>query len=225
MFANEITERLKVIACLETPNMTHSEEFEPVIPSTDFESIKSKLKAGPNDAQIIFWGPKEDIQTALETIEERCLMAFKGIPGETRKSFENGTTIFERVLPGADRMYPDTDSAPIPLEDSFIDELSKTVPQEVIDALSYPKKWGAPADTYTYIFKKDLFPLIESIVKELEFNPVFVTTLFGHKLKHIEGQIKPVAEFNYKIIYALLKFLKDQKLAPELAWRDAACCL
>lgn len=35
----------------------------------------------------------------------------------------------------------------------------------------------------------------------------------------MEGQIKPVAEFNYKIIYALLKFLKEQKLQPELAWR------
>lgn len=219
MFANEIIERLKVIACLEMPNMTHSEEFEPVIPASDLESIKAKLKAGPDDAQIIVWGPKEDIPTALETIEERCLMAFKGIPGETRKSFENGTTIFERVLPGADRMYPDTDSAPIPLEDAQIAELSKTLPQEVIDRYNILKGWNAPEDTYTYIFKKDLFPLIEKIIKELELDPIFVATLFGHKLKFVEGQIKPVAEFNYKIVYAMLKFLRDQKLEKELAWK------
>lgn len=218
MFANEISERLKVIACLELPHMTHSEEFEPVIPEKDLETIKLKLKAGADDAQIIIWGPKEDIPTALETIEERCLMAFKGIPAETRKSFENGTTIFERVLPGADRMYPDTDSAPIPLEDAYIEELKKSLPQEVIERYHILKSWGAPEDTYTYIFKKDLFPLIEKITKELELNPVFVSTLFGHKLKYIEGQIKPVAEFNYKIVYALLKFLKEQKLQPELAW-------
>jgi len=219
MFANEISERLKVIACIEVPNMTHSEEFEPVIPAGDMESIKSRLKSGPDDAQIIIWGPKEDIATAIETIEERCKMAFTGIPPETRKSFENGTTIFERVLPGADRMYPDTDSAPIPLEDSFIAELSKTLPQEVIERYHILKGWNAPEDTYTYIFKKDLFPLIERIVKELEINPVFVTTLFGHKLKYIEGQIKPAAEFNYKIVYALLKYIKDHKLQPEIAWK------
>lgn len=219
MFADEISERLKVIACIEQPNMTHSEEFEQAISEKDLESIKSKLKAGDGDAQIIFWGPKDDVKTALETIEERCLMAFKGVPLETRKSFEDGTTIFERVLPGADRMYPDTDSAPIPLEDSFIDELSTKLPQEVIERYHILKEWGAPEDTYTYIFKRDLFPLIERIIKELGYNPVFVTTLFGHKLKFVEGQIKPVAEFNYKIIFALLKFLKEQKLQPELAWR------
>jgi Glu-tRNA(Gln) amidotransferase subunit E-like FAD-binding protein len=37
-------------------------------------------------------------------ITERALMLFDGIPPETRKSFEDGTTIFERVLPGADPM-------------------------------------------------------------------------------------------------------------------------
>lgn len=219
MFGNEISERLKVIACLELPNMIHSEEFEQPLSEKDTDAIKTILKVKEEDAQIIFWGPAEDVKTALETIEERCLMAMSGIPPETRKSFENGTTIFERVLPGADRMYPDTDSAPIPLEDSYIEELGKTVPQEVIERYHILKSWGAPQDTYTYIFKKDLFPLIERITNELKYNPVFVTTLFGHKLKYIEGQIKPVAEFNYKIVYALLKFLKDQKLTPELAWR------
>lgn len=219
MFANEISERLKVIACLEFPNMIHSEEFESSIPQKDFENIKAKLQAKDDDAQIIFWSPEDDIKTALETIEERCLMAFNGIPPETRKSFPNGTTIFERVLPGADRMYPDTDSAPIPLEDDYIESLKKSIPQEVIERYHILKNWGAPEDTYTYIFKKDLFPLVERIINELGYSPVFVTTLFGHKLKYVEGQIKPSAEFNYKIIYALLKFIKEQKLTPEIAWR------
>lgn len=219
MFADEISERLKVIACLEQPNMTHSEAFESVLSKTDLEFIKVKLQASENDAQIIFWGPEDDVKTALETIEERCKMAFKGIPPETRKSFEDGTTIFERVLPGADRMYPDTDSKPIPLEDNYIEELKSHLPQEVIERYRILKDWNAPEDTYTYIFKKDLFPLIERIKNELGYDPIFITTLFGHKLKFIEGQIKPVAEFNYKIVYALLKYLKDQRLQPELAWR------
>lgn len=218
MFANEIMERLKVIACLEMPNMCHSEEFEPVINEKDWETIRKKLGSGENDAQIIIWGPQDDIPTALETIEERCIMAFAGIPNETRKSFENGTTIFERVLPGADRMYPDTDSAPIPLEDETIARLGSNLPQEVIERYHIMKEWGIPEDTYTYIFKKDLFPLIEKIIGELEYKPAFVGTLFGHKLKYIEGHYKPSAEFSYKIVYGLLKFIKDKGLTPEIAW-------
>ncbi|MHC1775274.1 MAG: Glu-tRNA(Gln) amidotransferase subunit GatE [Lentimicrobium sp.] len=218
MFANELSERLKVIACLELPNMTHSEAAESVITSKDWEAIGRELKSGQNDAQVLIWGPAEDMPTALETIEERCRMAFDGIPNETRKSFEDGTTIFERVLPGADRMYPDTDSAPIPLEDSTIEELGKNLPQEVIDRYHIMREWGIPEDTYTYIFKKDLFPLIERIVNELGYKPAFVGTLFGQKLKFVEGHAKPVAEFNYRIVYGLLKFLKEKGLTPEIAW-------
>jgi len=218
MFANEITDRLKVIACLEKPNMAHTEQFEQDIPEKDWEAISKLLKAGENDAQLLIWGPEEDMPTALETIEERCKMAFEGIPNETRKSFENGTTIFERVLPGADRMYPDTDSAPIPLEDSKIEMLGQNLPQEVIDRYHIMKEWGIPEDTYTYIFKKDLFPLIERIIKELGYHPAFVGTLFGHKLKFVEGHAVPVAEFNYRIVYGLLKFIKENGLTPEIAW-------
>ncbi|MFH1119908.1 MAG: Glu-tRNA(Gln) amidotransferase subunit GatE [Bacteroidota bacterium] len=217
-FASELSDRLKVIACLEKPNMIHTEEFETSIPAKDWDSIRKMLKAGAGDTQVIVWGPAEDMQTALETIEERCLMAFDGIPNETRKSFENGTTIFERVLPGADRMYPDTDSAPIPLEDSRIDELGRHLPQEVIDRYHIMKEWGIPEDTYTYIFRKDLFPLIERIIKELGFKPAFVGALFGHKLKFVEGHARPVAEFNYRIVYGLLKYIKEKGLSPEIAW-------
>ena len=177
MFANELIERLKVIACLEVPNLTHTEEFEPVISAKDWQQIRTILKADSRDAQLVIWGPDDDMKTALETIEERCKMAFAGIPNETRKSFENGTTIFERVLPGADRMYPDTDSAPIPLEDSLIKELGSNLPQEVVDRYNIMKEWGIPEDTYTYIFKKNLFPLIEKIVDELKYDPAFVGKL------------------------------------------------
>ena len=217
MFANEISERLKVIACLEKPNMTHSEAFEPVILENDFNKIRTLLNSGEDDAQIIFWGPEEDMETALETIEERCQMAFEGVPNETRKSLEDGTTIFKRVLPGADRMYPDTDSPPIPLENDYIENLKKDLPTDVIDRYYQLKKWNVPEDTYTYIFKKNLFPLIERIVNELNTNPKFTGTFFGHKLKFIEGHYLPAEEFNYKIIYAMFRFLLKNKLNLKLA--------
>lgn len=217
MFANELSERLKVIACIEVPNLIHSEQFQQVVNAEDFDRIRNILKAADDDAQLIIWGPEEDMATALESIEERCKMAFDGVPNETRKSFADGTTIFERVLPGADRMYPDTDSAPIPLENSYIEELSHNIPDEVIGRYNQMKAWGIPEDTYTYIFKKNLFPLILRIVKELKVKPVFAGVLFGHTLKYVEGHFKPSAEFNFRIIHALLKYLNEQGLEYELA--------
>jgi glutamyl-tRNA(Gln) amidotransferase subunit E len=218
IFANEISDRLKVIACLEKPNMTHSEDLESVVPDTDLDKIKKALKAGEHDAQMIFWGPEEDMKTALETIEERCLMAFEGVPNETRKSFEDGTTIFERVLPGADRMYPDTDTPPKPLAEEQIEELKKNLPTDIIDRYHQLNKWNIPEDTHTYIFSRNHFLLIERIIKELKIDPVLVGTFFGHRLKFIEGHITPAEAFNPELIFAMFKYLQDADLDLELAY-------
>ncbi|MDD4087594.1 MAG: Glu-tRNA(Gln) amidotransferase subunit GatE, partial [Bacteroidales bacterium] len=158
-FVNELSDRLKVIACIEKPHLLHSEMIEPGLTFENWEKLGALVKAGQEDALLLIWGPEEDIATALETIEERCKMALEGIPQETRKSLPDGTTIFERVLPGADRMYPDTDSAPIPLEDTQIENLRSQLPEEVIDHYHQLQAWGVPEDTYTYIFSKNLFPL------------------------------------------------------------------
>jgi glutamyl-tRNA(Gln) amidotransferase subunit E len=217
MFADEIADRLKVIACLEKPNMTHTEEPGKSISETNWNRIRKLFNAAEEDAQLVFWGPEDDVKTAIETIEERCQMAFEGVPNETRKSFEDGTTIFERVLPGADRMYPDTDTPPKPLEAEHIETLSKELPADVIDRYHQLKKWNIPEDTYTYIFKRNHFPLIERIIKKLKLNQVFVGTFFGHRLKFVEGHFIPADEFNYERIYDLFKFLQDENLDMELA--------
>ncbi len=211
-FANELADRLKVIACLEKPNMAHTEMFEPEISIDDFSKISKHLNCTENDAIVLIWGPSGDMSTALETIEERCKMAFKGVPNETRKSFADGTTIFERVLPGADRMYPDTDSAPIPLESEYIDSLHKKVPVEVVERYKQLRKWGIPEDTYHYIFKNNLVPIIEKIINEIGVKPVFAGAIFGHTLKHIQGKIKPASEFSFETVYGLFKFLKSEDI-------------
>jgi len=216
-FADEFINRLKVIACIEKPNMACSEDINPIIEKEDFKKIKKILEAKDDDAQIIFWGPEADIETALETIEERCQMAFVGVPEETRKYFKNGTTIFERVLPGADRMYPDTDTAPIPLKDEYIEDLRKKIPTDIIDRYHQLVEWKIPEDTHNYIFKKNLFPLIEKIINELNINSKFVGTFFGHRLKFVEGHFIPSDKFNYKIIFAMFKFLQENKLDFLLA--------
>jgi glutamyl-tRNA(Gln) amidotransferase subunit E len=218
MFSDEISDRLKVIACLEKPHMTHCEAFDKAISAADWDKIKKTLKAEAGDAQLIFWGPEDDIKTALETIEERCIMAFEGIPNETRKSFEDGTTIFERVLPGADRMYPDTDTPPKPLSNEKIEELSKNLPTDIIDRYNQMKKWNIPEDTYTYIFSRNYFLLIERIVKELKLDPVEICTFFGHRLKFVEGHYTPAEAFNYELIYDLFKHLLEAGLDTELAY-------
>jgi glutamyl-tRNA(Gln) amidotransferase subunit E len=211
-FTNEISDRLKVIACIEKPNLLSSEEIKKINSGINFELVASMFNATEDDAQIVIWGPDEDIQTALETIEERCKMAFEGVPEETRKSFADGTTIFERVLPGADRMYPDTDSAPIPLENDYIETLKKGLPIEVVERFKQLRKWNIPEDTFLFILKNNLVPTIEKIIKNLKINSKFVGTFFGHRLKFIEGHYMPSSDFYYDRIYEMFEYILKEKL-------------
>ena len=217
MFADDLSDRLKVIACIEKPNMVHSEMFEDAVGEKVWTKVRSLLGSQEEDGQIIFWGPEDDIKTGLETIEERCRMAFNGVPNETRKSFEDGTTIFERVLPGADRMYPDTDSAPIPLEDSAIDEARERLPKLVSERILQLIEWHVPEDTYTYLFKNNLVPLIERAQSELNVPARFTGSLLAHTLKHIEGQYPALPDFSHENIFDLLKYLVDRKLDLAIA--------
>ncbi|RLD47425.1 MAG: Glu-tRNA(Gln) amidotransferase GatDE subunit E [Bacteroidetes bacterium] len=217
VFANEISERLKVIACLNQPNMTHSEDLNPILKENEVINIFKKLNANKDDAFVLFFAPEEDIKTAIETIEERCQMALVGVPEETRKSFGNGTTIFERVLPGADRMYPDTDSAPIPLSEEYIETIRKRIPSDIIDRYHQLKKWDIAKDTYTYIFSKNLYPLLEKIIKELNIPAKYIGTFLGHNLKYIEGHYKSMDKFNYNLIFDLFKYISDNGLRLQIA--------
>jgi len=216
VFADELSDRLKVIACLEKPNMLHSEQAEPVLDREMLARIGERLKARDDDAQVVVWGPDEDVETALETIEERCLIAFEGVPNETRQSFAEGTTVFERVLPGPDRMYPDTDSAPIPIDDEFIERQRKDLPPPIHYRLAQLEEWEVPHDTYHYILKRNLAGLIEKINEDFDIDPKFVGALIGHALRRIEGANSPSAGFDYRRVYDLFAFVEERKLDREI---------
>jgi len=216
-FANELSDRLKVIACIEKPNLLHSEQIEKTLPDDQLYRIIDMMNTRTSDAQLIIWGPEDDIATALETIDERCKMAFERVPNESRKSLVDGTTIFERVLPGPDRMYPDTDSEPIPLEDDHIDQLKNNLPVEIHKRYEQLRNWKIPEDTYNYILRNNLVPIIEKLIKEVGVNPKFAGTLFGHDLKHVEGKQARSSDFNYEKIYELIRFLIQKKIDLAIA--------
>jgi len=134
------------------------------------------------------------------------------VPNETRKALDDGTTIFERVLPGADRMYPDTDSAPIPIKDENIENIRKALPIDLNKRMEQLKKWKIPEDCYYYILRNDLMPLLERMIKELKVSPKWAGTLLGHKLKHIEGQNSSSVLFEYELVYQLIDSFKKKKL-------------
>ena len=214
-FGNEITERLKVIACLERPNMVHSEEIDKDAICFNFEKLAGELKATDKDAMLVFWGPNADVKTAIETIEERCTMAFEGVPPETRKGFEDGTTIFERVLPGADRMYPDTDSAPVAIEQKHIDTIRQRLATDLHLRISQLREWNVPESCFTFLLRNNLVVLIEKAT-ELGYSPKKIAVLIAEHFKHLITKGMASME-QAKDVLHILSLMKKQNLDIDLA--------
>jgi glutamyl-tRNA(Gln) amidotransferase subunit E len=216
VFADEISDRLKVIACIEKPNMTHSEEWRDGFPHFDFDMVRAKLDSSADDAQIVFWAADEDVKTAIDTIRERCRLAFAGVPNETRKARADGTTVFERVLPGPDRMYPDTDSAPIPVTDTQIARLQQNLPIQLDQRLAQLQKWIVPKDCYTYLLRHNLVPLLEQLFADYLMEPRYSATLLAQRLKYLQGRITPASPFRFDKIHALAGYIRANNLQPEI---------
>ncbi len=217
VFADEISDRLKVIACIEKPNMIHSEEIGDRNFNSLFPEVAIWLSASEDDAQIILWGPEEDIPTAIETVDERMRLALEGVPNETRKAFADGTTMFERVLPGRDRMYPDTDLQPLPVTSEMLERLAKNQPKEIALRFRQMKEWGLPEDTWHYLLSKNLVALIERAGDELGFDRREAGIILGHRFRNLEGRGKVAPGFSYERLYDLFEFLSRKKMLLPVA--------
>jgi glutamyl-tRNA(Gln) amidotransferase subunit E len=113
-------------------------------------------------------------------------------------------------------MYPDTDSAPIPISNESIEKLGKDLPPEICDRLTQLCDWNIPVDTYHYLLKRNLLPVIERIVEECDLSGRFVGTLLGHTFKMLEGRKPWTPGFSHSKIYGLTRFVKDHGLDKEI---------
>ncbi|MDP6423967.1 MAG: hypothetical protein QGG14_04450, partial [Planctomycetota bacterium] len=121
-FAHEIEERVRVIACPTTrPFMIGRADYG--VDAATWRAVRSALRAGEGDAVVLLWGAPEDAATAAREVLLRAQDSLVGVPSETRQASAGGNTGFERILPGPERMYPDTDTPPLPIVDAWVDTI------------------------------------------------------------------------------------------------------
>ncbi|RMH42974.1 MAG: Glu-tRNA(Gln) amidotransferase GatDE subunit E [Deltaproteobacteria bacterium] len=129
-FASELADRVRVIACLVgRPFMIHSDVVDYGVEGPVWQQLRGATGADGDDALVLVWGPERDVATAAREILARAAEAVDGVPAETRQAFGDGTTGFERILPGPDRMYPDTDTPPLPIPDAWVDAAAANPPE------------------------------------------------------------------------------------------------
>jgi glutamyl-tRNA(Gln) amidotransferase subunit E len=139
--------------------------------------------AEPSDALMIIWGPEPDLLTAVQEIEIRCQEATGEIPRDTRQALDDGTTDFERVLAGPDRMYPDTDLPLLPIEEEHVARLQAALPEPPWERETRYLARGLPPDVIEVLISSTRWALLDRIVNRTGASPLLVGTVLVHDWK------------------------------------------
>ena len=215
-FSKEISDRVRVIACLTTiPNLIHSDSKGDNITSSDWTKIKKFTSAKDEDTMVIVWGSEEDTDTAVKEIIIRAKEATVGIPSETRQALSDGTNGFERILPGADRMYPDTDLPPKQIPAEQIEKIKSWIPEHFWDREKWYKELKIPADTIPGLSISPYAELFKKAVKELKINPVFAAVLLIHFPKRLRKKGYDIDVLNDEIFSEILSAYKENKITRD----------
>jgi glutamyl-tRNA(Gln) amidotransferase subunit E len=213
-FAHELSGRAKVIACIDhVPNLYHTDNWpEYQGCQKDLLRVKRSLEVLNQDAAIIVWGPEEDLKTAYDEIRDRIVEATCGVPGETRQGRLDGTTDFERILPGPDRMYPDTDHPPVKLYKDRVKKIAGGLPQKPWDLEKVYESWKLPADAVEELPISPYVKLIERLSKKL--GPKDLRTagiVLTQKMKALSRKGIAVDKINQEDLYSMFISYGDGK--------------
>ncbi len=120
----------------------------------EIDAIKDELGIKKADAFILIVGTKDQAKKARTAIEKRIKLLTNGTPQEVRKSEADGTTTFLRPMPGAARMYPETDCELLRIKKPFVDELKSDLPKLVSENKAYLKEYGLTDESIMLLLKQ-----------------------------------------------------------------------
>jgi glutamyl-tRNA(Gln) amidotransferase subunit E len=191
-FAHELAGRVRVIAGLDqAPILFHSEAW-PEEAGEELVALRAAVGARAEDGLVIVWGPERDTGTAAEEIRIRYAEATGGVPNETRQPFADGSTDFERILPGPDRMYPDTDSPPTRVTRERVERLRASLPERPWQREERYAAAGVPRDTIHYLVRRGGAALVDDVVTHGGAELRHAAFFFGERLKGLRRRGIPV---------------------------------
>ena len=215
-FSREISDRVRVVACLTTlPNIVHSDSPSETLASSEWRILRKSVGATDDDTIVVVWGNKQDSATGALEIIIRAKEATIGIPSETRQALRDGTNGFERILPGPDRMYPDTDLPPRRISREHLAEISTGVPSPYWENEQWYRELGIPDDVVASLSISPLAGLFETAVKEWKIPSTLAAVTLIQFPKRVAKRLGRRVDLSAESIGEILLAFRDGLMTKE----------
>ncbi|NLO30079.1 MAG: Glu-tRNA(Gln) amidotransferase subunit GatE [Methanosarcina mazei] len=159
------------------------------ITEKEVQALRDAIGANPDDAIIMVADEPEKSRLAIEAVIIRAKEAIEGIPEETRKALPDGNTAYMRPLPGAARMYPETDVPQIEISQEYFDSIE--VPELLTErAKRFASESGLNKELAEKIAYSKYLPLFEALLDTYSDNEHVNSTLIARTLVGIVPEIR-----------------------------------
>jgi glutamyl-tRNA(Gln) amidotransferase subunit E len=192
----------------------HSDELPKYgITQGEVDALRRALGCLANDAFVLVADAPDKAQRAMTAIIERARETLKGIPKEVRKANDDGTTTFLRPMPGAARLYPETDVKPVPLLKLLE---STTLPELIESKAERYEEWGLAHDLAELAAKSEKSIVFERFVKHYPgVKPAYIAEVFFTSARNLKRQFNidsTAMDHDYDALFAALN---DNTLSKE----------
>jgi len=158
------------------------------VTEAEVEALRDAVGAGPEDAVAIVADDPETAELAIEAVAERAETALEGVPEETRDANEDATSRYLRPLPGAARMYPETDVPPVEPDVTEIE--TPELLTEKVDR--YQSEFDLGAGLAEQVAYGQRWPLFEALVAGESVDPTLAAGTLESTLTELRRDDVPV---------------------------------
>ncbi len=153
--------------------LMHTDELPAYgISDAEVERLKSTFNATEADCVVIVAAERERAEPALNAVLRRAEEAMREIPKETRRALLNGSSAYMRPLPGAARMYPETDVPPVEIDEQRLKYIKSKLPETFEHRKArYKNKFGLNDELADKIARNPNFSLFERVMDSYEHIP------------------------------------------------------
>jgi glutamyl-tRNA(Gln) amidotransferase subunit E len=183
------------------------------ITAAEVERLRDHLKSGPDECIVLVASDKRKAACASQQVFMRAEAAIRGVPEETRRMLEGGSTSYMRPLPGAARMYPETDVFPVRIEPIYYEGLP--VPELLVDkADRFIRELHLDPALASQLASSEQVFLFERAVAEGVTPSLAARTLLS-SLKELTRAGSDTSSLSDDIILMVMKAVEDGRAAKE----------
>ena len=195
----------------------HSDELPGYgITNKEVQRIHETLGTKKDDAFVIAIGKKEVVIKALQAVIERAKTCLDGVPNEVRRALPDDTTEYLRPMPGAARMYPETDVAPVQIGSNKIEKIRKNLPELPEDKYKrFIKQYKLNNEQAKQILSSGYSDDFEKLVKQLPDLKNVIIRTFLNTFSELEKENIDVSVLDGKILLNVFLRLSQGRFSKE----------